>query len=46
MKNNDLYNKYQAGFRPDHGTTDNILIIKTLVNKYIHKLKSQFTHVL
>ena len=39
MKNNDLYNKYQAGFRPDPKTTDHIYIIKTLVNKYIHKLK-------
>ena len=38
MENNDLYNKYQAGFRPDHRTTDHIFIIKTLVNKYIHKL--------
>ena len=39
MENNDLYNKYQAGFRPDHRTTDHIFIIKTLVNKYIHNLK-------
>jgi hypothetical protein len=39
MENNDLYNKYQAGFRPDHRTTDHIFIIKTPVNKYIHKLK-------
>ena len=39
MENNDLYNKYQAGFKPDHRTTYHIFIIKILVNKYIHKLK-------
>jgi hypothetical protein len=37
MENNDLYNKYQAGFKPDHRTTYHIFIIKILVNKYIHK---------
>lgn len=39
MECNNLYNRFQAGFRPDYRTTDHIFIIKTLINKYLHKLK-------
>ena len=39
MENNDLYNIYQAGFRPNYKTSDHIFTIKTLINKYLHKCK-------
>jgi hypothetical protein len=37
MENNDLYNKYQAGFRPDHRPTYHIFIIKILVDTSLLK---------
>ena len=39
MENNDLYNKFQAGFRPGYRTTDHIYTIKTIINKYLFKCK-------
>lgn len=39
MEENNLYNPFQAGFRPDYRTADHIFTIKTLINKYLHKLK-------
>ena len=41
LDENDLYNKYQAGFRPDYRTTDHIFTIKTILNKYLYKQKKQ-----
>jgi hypothetical protein len=38
MENKELYNKFQAGFRPNYRTTDHIFAIKTIINKYLHKL--------
>ena len=39
MDKNNLYNKFQAGFRPDYRTTDHLYTIKTILNKYLHKNK-------
>lgn len=39
LENNNLLGQYQFGFRKDHRTTDNIFILKTLVNKYFGKKK-------
>lgn len=39
MTKNNLYNKFQAGFRPEYRTTDHIFTIKTLINKYLYKHK-------
>lgn len=39
LENNNLLSQYQFGFRKDHRTTDNIFILKTLVNKYLGKKK-------
>ena len=41
MENNNLYNRFQAGFRPGHRTTDHIYTIKTIINKYIFKCKKR-----
>ena len=41
MEENNLYNKFQAGFRPGYRTTDHIYAIKTILNKYIHKNKKK-----
>ena len=41
MEDNDLYNKFQAGFRPGYRTTDHNFTIKTILNKYINKCKKQ-----
>ena len=41
MENNNLYNKFQAGFRPGYITTDHIYTIKTIINKYLSKCKSR-----
>lgn len=41
MESNGLYNKFQAGFRPGHRTTDHIFTIKTIVNKYIKGSKKK-----
>lgn len=39
METNNLYNKFQAGFRPGYRTTDHIFTIKTIINKYLLKCK-------
>lgn len=39
MTKNNLYYKFQAGFRPEYRTTDHIFTIKTLINKYLYKHK-------
>jgi len=41
MDDNSLYNKFQAGFRPEYRTTDHIFTIKTILNKYLYKNKKQ-----
>ena len=41
MENNNLYNRFQAGFRPGYRTTDHIYTIKTIINKYIFKCKKR-----
>ena len=38
MEYKELYNKLQPGFRPNYRTTDHIFAIKTIINKYLHKL--------
>ena len=38
MEYKEWYNKFQAGFRPNYRTTDHIFAIKTIINKYLHKL--------
>ena len=39
LEENNLIEDNQAGFRQDYRTTDQIFILKTLLNKYLHKLK-------
>ena len=39
LEENNLIEENQAGFRQDYRTTDQIFILKTLLNKYLHKLK-------
>ena len=39
LESNNLLDDNQAGFRSDYRTTDQIFILKTLLNKYLHKLK-------
>ena len=39
LENNNFFSPFQAGFRPDHRTTDHIFAIKTIINKYVYKLK-------
>ena len=38
LENNNFFS-LQAGFRPDHRTTDQIFAIKTIINKYVYNLK-------
>ena len=38
LEYNDLIEDNQAGFRQNHRTTDQVFILKTLLNKYNHKL--------
>ena len=38
---NKLISVDQGGFRSGYRTTDHIFILKTLINKYLHKLKSK-----
>jgi hypothetical protein len=38
MEYKELYNKLQPGFTPNYRTTDHIFAIKTIINKYLHKL--------
>jgi hypothetical protein len=38
---NKLTSFNQGGFRSGYRTTDHIFILKTLINKYLHKLKSK-----
>ena len=40
LETNNLLSTYQFGFRRNHRTTDNIFILKTLINKYL-KCKKQ-----
>ena len=35
----NFFSPFQVGFRPDHRTTDHIFAIKTIINKYVYKLK-------
>ena len=39
LESNELLSKHQFGFRKNHRTTDNIFILKTLINKYLKKNK-------
>ena len=39
LESSNLISQYQSGFRKDHRTTDNIFVLRTLVNKYLHKKK-------
>ena len=39
LENNNFFSPFQAGFRPDHRTTDQIFAIKTIINKYVYNLK-------
>ena len=41
MESNNLYNRFQAGFRPGYRTTDHIYTINTILNKYIFKCKKR-----
>ena len=41
LEDEHLYNRFQAGFRPDYRTTDHIFTIKTILNKYLYKNKKQ-----
>jgi hypothetical protein len=38
LEENNLIEDNQAGFRQDYRTTDQIFILKTRLNKYLHKL--------
>lgn len=42
LEENNLIEDNQAGFRQDYRTTDQIFILKTLLNKYLHKLKKNY----
>ena len=33
------YAKTQFGFRENHRTSDSLFVLKTLINKYVHKNK-------
>ena len=39
LESHNIFSPFQAGFRPDHITTDHIFAIKTIINKYVYKLK-------
>lgn len=39
LEDNELLSRQQAGFRADFRTSDHIYTIKTILNKYINKLK-------
>ena len=39
LESHNFFSPFQAGFRPDHRTTDHIFAIKTIINKYVYKLK-------
>ena len=39
LEDKNYFNPYQAGFRPEHRTTDHIFAIKTIINKYVYNLK-------
>ena len=39
LKDNNLIEDNQAGFKSDYRTTDQIFIIKTIINKYLYKSK-------
>ena len=41
LDENNLVEDNQTGFRQDYRTTDQIFILKTLLNKYLHKLKKK-----
>ena len=39
LERHNLFSPFQAGFRPDHRTNDHIFANKTIINKYVYKLK-------
>ena len=39
LEDNELLSDNQAGFRKNYRTTDQIYILKTILNKYLHKNK-------
>ena len=39
LTNNEILEDNQTGFRANYRTTDQIIIAKTLLNKYLHQLK-------
>jgi hypothetical protein len=44
LEANNLLSNHQFGFRKNHRTTDNIFILKTLINKYLkHKKQNIYT---
>ena len=42
IEENNLIEDNQAGFRQDYRTTDEIFILKTLLNKFLHRLKKNY----
>ena len=41
LESEGMFSHFQAGFRKGYRTTDNIFILKTLMNKYLFKEKKQ-----
>ena len=41
IKSNNLLCANQGGFRKGYRTTDHVFILKTLINKYVHKCKKK-----
>ena len=41
LSEENLLNKWQAGFRPGYRTSDHSFVLKTLVNKYLHLHKQK-----
>ena len=37
LESHYFINPFQAGFRPNHRTTDHIFANKTIINKYVYK---------
>ena len=46
LEANKLLSFNQGGFRSGYRTTDHIFILKTLINKYLYKLKKNYTYAM